>query len=60
MSNNNSKKLIIRLKHNGKNYLLFNDGSLEEENGKALDKEIDKELISRIMDRFKHGFTDDV
>ena len=60
MSLNNSKKMIIRLKENGKSYLLFNDGSLEEENGKALNKDFDKELINRIMDRFKHGFTDDL
>ena len=60
MSENNSKKIIIKLKESGKNYLLFNDGSIEEENGKALDREKDIVLINKIMDRFKHGFTDDL
>ena len=61
MNGNNSKKLIIKLKENGKSYLLFNDGSIEdEEKGIALDIEKDKLLIDKIMDRFKHGFSDDI
>ncbi len=61
MSENNSKKLIIKLKENEKYYLLYNDGSLEdEESGKVLDSENDIELINKIKDRFRHGFTDDI
>ena len=61
MTDNNSKKLIIKLTEDGRKYLLFNDGSLEEEaTGKVLDSKNDKDLIDKIMDRFKHGFSDDV
>ena len=61
MAGNNSKKLIIKLTEDGRKYLLFNDGSLEEEaTGKVLDSKNDKDLIDKIMDRFKHGFSDDV
>ena len=60
MSDSNSKKLIIELKQDGKKYLLFNDGSLEDENGNILEREKDADLINKIMDRFKHGFTDDI
>ncbi len=61
MAGNNSKKLIIKLTEDGRKYLLFNDGSLEEEaTGKVLDSKNDKDLIDKIMERFKHGFSDDV
>ena len=61
MNDNNSKKLIIKLKENNKYYLLYNDGSLEdEESGNVLDSKNDIELINKIKDRFRHGFTDDV
>lgn len=61
MMDNNSKKMIIKLTEDGRKYLLFNDGSLEEEaTGKVLDSKNDKDLIDKIMDRFKHGFSDDV
>ncbi len=57
----NSKKMIIKLKYNDKSYILYNDGSIEDyENRALLDREIDSELIRKIMDRFKHGFTDDI
>ena len=61
MMDNNSKKMIIKLTEDGRKYLLFNDGSIEEEaTGKVLDSKNDKDLIDKIMDRFKHGFSDDV
>jgi hypothetical protein len=61
MTDNNSKRMIIKLTEDGRKYLLFNDGSIEDEiTGKALDSENDKDLIDKIMDRFKHGFSDDV
>jgi len=61
MNGNNSKKLIIKLKENGKSYLLFNDGSIkDDEKGIVLDIEKDKLLINKIMDKFKHGFSDDI
>lgn len=57
----NSKKMIIKLRENGKVYILYNDGSIEDNESKALlDKEKDSELINKIMDRFKHGFTDEI
>ena len=57
----NSKKMIIKLRENSKVYILYNDGSIEDNESKTLlDKEKDSELINKIMDRFKHGFTDEV
>ena len=57
----NSKKMRIKLRENGKVYILYNDGSIEDNESKALlDKEKDSELINKIMDRFKHGFTDEI
>ena len=61
MGENNSRKVIIKLTENGKQYLLLNDGDIEEEStNRILDKENDKYLIDKIMDKFKHGFSDDV
>lgn len=57
----NSKKMIIKLRENSKVYILYNDGSIEDNESKTLlDKEKDSELINKIMDRFKHGFTDEI
>jgi flagellar basal body rod protein FlgB len=61
MNAKNSRKLIIKLVENGKFYLLYNDGSIvDDENNVKLDKEKDKLLINKIMDKFKHGFSDDI
>lgn len=61
MSDSRPKKLIIKLKEENKYYLLYNDGSIEDEsNGITLDRKNDNELIAKIMDRFKHGFSDDI
>ena len=61
MNAKNSRKLIIKLVENGKFYLLYNDGSIvDDENNVKLDKEKDKILINKIMDKFKHGFSDDI
>ena len=61
MEENNSRKVIIKLTESGRQYLLLNDGSIEDEStNRILDKEFDKELIDKIMDRFKHSFSDDM
>lgn len=61
MNAKNSRKLIIKLVENGKFYRLYNDGSIvDDENNVKLDKEKDKLLINKIMDKFKHGFSDDI
>ena len=61
MNEKKSRKLIIKLVENGKFYLLYNDGSIvDDENNVKLDKEKDKLLINKIMDKFKHGFSDDI
>ena len=61
MCYSNSKKIIIELTEDGKKYVLYSDGCLKEmATGKVLNKEFDKDLIDKIMDRFKHGFSDDV
>lgn len=61
MNEKKSRKVIIKLIENGKFYLLYNDGSIvDDENNVKLDKEKDKLLINKIMDKFKHGFSDDI